>query len=63
MSTYSNIDKEIEEIEKESAKNAEYINAYMSDKEENNVFVRKTRENVTKEFFDSLDKAINNPLL
>lgn len=41
---------------------AQYIADYMENKEEPNIFIRKTRENVAKDFFAELNEAINNPL-
>ena len=42
---------------------AQYISDYVENKEESNIFIKKTRENVAKEFFSDLEDAINNPLV
>lgn len=49
-------------VEVEFKQQAQYIVDYLENKEEKNIFEKRTRENIAKDFFKDLDEAINHPL-
>lgn len=58
-----NLEKELLEIEEKAEITGKFVGDYLEGKEEANIFVNRTRENMTVEFIKDLEEAIMDPLV